>query len=349
MSNQGYYNWIHDLKNAANTVQHNHAKLLSEAQQISGETGLKQGQTSIGGRTRPGTIGQGSAENEIAGRIAKGIFDLIQTVNTGVRPTEQGEGSGNRGKGTLKNPNPALKPSEALKIGEKGARNIAKAAAAQAYAIGQGEAVIGPGSVGREDFEALPDTPSPGPMSTLTNRRTYDAMARLRRMQTPNRTPGAENAMVDATPDLRPVDVDGDGDADAFDVSTDAQDGRIDRVVDVNVSRVPKFSVGDEPSSSMGGMGSLPTPVGREAMNAATAAANQALIAQGLGAPQPAPRSTVSAPAPTRREKTKKAVSGLKPDTEGRVVLPGGRTARVVTRGATNESVSDKINKFFGA
>jgi hypothetical protein len=344
MSNKGYYNWIHDLKNAANTVQHNHAKLLSEAQQISGETGLKQGQTSIGGRTRPGTMGQGSAEQQTAARIAKGIFDLIQTVNTGQRPTEQGEGSGKRGKGTLTNPNPALKSSEALRIGERGVRNISQAARAQATAIGAGELPIG-----EEDFEAVSDTPSPGSQATPANLRTYEALQRLRRMRTANRTPGAEDAMVDATPDLRPVDVDGDGDADAFDVSADAQDGRLDRVVDVNVSRVPRFSVGDEPAPSMGGMGSLPTPVGREAMNAATAAANQALIAQGLGAPQPTPRSTVSAPAPTRREKTKKAVSGLRPDTEGRVVLPGGRTARVVTRGATNESVSDKINKFFGA
>jgi len=83
-NNQGYYHWIHSLNQASKQVQHNHAKLLYEAQYnptISGESGLKQGKTRVKGTSRPGVVGSGVEQN--AGDLATGIAGMLMKSNEG--------------------------------------------------------------------------------------------------------------------------------------------------------------------------------------------------------------------------------------------------------------------------
>jgi hypothetical protein len=105
-NNKGYYSWIHDLKAASMEVQINHAKLLSEEAPKGGEAGLKTGRTRIHGRTNPNTpLGQNPDSDRID-TIAKGLYDLINTVN---------KGTGGKGKDVV----PPLPVSQQIQMGPR--------------------------------------------------------------------------------------------------------------------------------------------------------------------------------------------------------------------------------------
>ena len=82
----------------------------------------------------PGTFDSGSDEPQ-AENIGMGIVNLIQTVNTGIRPDA---------KKTTEAPNPSLKPSEQIRLTPKSVGNIMGAARAISRAErGTGETIFG--------------------------------------------------------------------------------------------------------------------------------------------------------------------------------------------------------------
>jgi hypothetical protein len=325
---KGYYSWIHSLNQAANKVQTNQQNLLSEATKATSSVGDASGKTTRvkasipTGSVRPATFSS-SADEDQTGRIMQGMWDLIQTINTGHSPDAK--------KGT-KAPNPTLKPSEQLKVKPQSVVNMGK----EAREISAGGSLSNTGAArmvfGDEGFDPVADTPSPGPRATPEMIDTYINIRKSK-----------------SNPDLVVSDVDGDGDADVKDVEAS-------NIAQHNVTLGnPKFTnpnaaearieagspaQGDDELVAKGG---IPTPA--PTMTAEVPAME----------PEPEPTEKVrqkpTTPSSPVVSKTKisSVVGGLAPDAEGRATLGGGAKIRVVTRPKpTNESVSQKISKFLG-
>jgi hypothetical protein len=340
---KGYYSWIHSLNSAANKVQETQ-QTLNEAMKGGSQVGDYGGRsTRIRGTT---TTSAGSGEESQESKIAQGLYNLIQTINTGRSP---------EAKVSSKSPNPTLKPSEQIRVTPQGVSNIGKEARATSFLErGRGETIFGD-----ESYESIPggENEGAGPATTPEQIAIYKKLRAEKEAERVGRLSPTTKA-----PDLKVSDRNDDGDSDVSDVLTTNQHIHSKNIGHPNFTdpfaaqaRIDSGNPieGDDELVHKAASGEIPARgIGSSLKVQATPDAGAEMQSTGtkeLGSEIPA---KTSVPKLSRKSIKPKTLKDLPTDAEGRTTLGGGAKIRVVTLPKTtqpaNESVSAKISKFLG-